>query len=185
VFALVLAAVIPKPDGMAMLSVLSSATKFPLLSTFAVATIVEPDLTTSNFAAMAVFAAMPATNAAVTSACVLLAVVSGTTTETGEPVTFADVNVIVQFPALVHPEAATTVAVSTCATPATNAALPVKTPVCTSSVAVVLDVVKRDVIAYPISASENACDVAANPSVSVPDVIVDAGTPRKVDPVFV
>jgi hypothetical protein len=95
-----------------------------------------PELVTVQTAAIAVFAANPAASAAATSVAVLLAVVSATTTVSGDPVVAVEVNISEQLPFDVAPDAATTVAVSTCAVPATYAADPVAMPDCRSIVAV-------------------------------------------------
>jgi hypothetical protein len=144
---LVDAAVIPNPPGIAMFNVPSLARKFPFASALTVRTMLAPELVTEYFAAIAVFALSPAASALATSVAVLDAVVKGIVTASGDPVKVDPVTVTMQLPLDVAPAAATTVAVSTCATPATNAALPVHTPVWTSSVAVVLDVVSLALIA--------------------------------------
>jgi hypothetical protein len=119
----------------------------PFASALTVNKIMAPELAAEYFAAIAAFALSPAASALATRVAVLDAVVKGIVTASGDPVKVDPVTVTMQLPFDVAPAAATTVAVSTCATPATNAALPVQTPVCTSSVADVLAVVSLALIA--------------------------------------
>lgn len=127
---------IPSPLGMAKFVLISLAYLYPFASDLRVTITLAPELVTVQTAAIAVFAANPAASAAATSVAVLLAVVSGTTTVSGDPVTGGLVNVNEQLPLEVAPLAAVTVAVTTCAVPATYAADPVATPDCRSSVTV-------------------------------------------------
>jgi hypothetical protein len=101
----------------------------PFASALTVSTISAPELATEYLAAIAAFAFSPDASALATSVAVFADVVNGIVTASGDPVNVDPVTVTMQLPLDVAPAAAITVAVSTCATPATNAALPVHTPV--------------------------------------------------------